>query len=79
MGSVINIYVETFLKDCGNDKDFFWEFHNLDHLNWRSVDYLTFHHRPKWHDNKQQYAVNDIVIIQEDNKPSMLWPLAGTN
>ena len=42
-----------------------------------SVDYLTtLQHRPKWHDNKQQHAVNDIVIIKEDNTPAMLWPLA---
>ena len=42
-----------------------------------SVDYLTtLQHRPKWQDNKQQHAVNDIVIIKEDNTPPMLWPLA---
>ena len=42
-----------------------------------SVGYLTtLQHRPKWHDNKQQYAVNDIVIINEANTPAMLWPLA---
>ncbi|XP_075250898.1 uncharacterized protein LOC142343097 [Convolutriloba macropyga] len=42
-----------------------------------SVDYLTtLQHRPKWHDNKQQYAVNNIVFIKEDNTPPMLWPLA---
>ena len=44
--------------------------------NW-SVDYLTtLPCRPKWHDSKQQYAVNDIVIIKEDNTPPMLCPLA---
>ena len=42
-----------------------------------SVDYLTtLQHRRKWHINKQLYAVNDIVIIKEDNTPPMLWPLA---
>ena len=42
-----------------------------------SLDYLTtLLHRPKWHDNKQQHAVNDIVIIKEDNTPAVLWPLA---
>ena len=42
-----------------------------------SVDYLTtLQHRPKWQDNKQQHAVNDIVIIKEENTPPMLWPLA---
>ena len=42
-----------------------------------SVDYLTtLQHRPKWQDNKQQHAVNDIVIIKEVNTPPMLWPLA---
>ena len=42
-----------------------------------SVDYLTtLQHRPKWKDNKQHYAVNDVFIIKEDNTPPMLWPLA---
>ena len=42
-----------------------------------SVDYLTtLQHRPKWHNNKQQCTVNDIVIIKEDSTPPMLWPLA---
>ena len=36
----------------------------------------TLQHRQNWHDNKQQYAVNDIVIINKDNTPPMLWPLA---
>ena len=41
------------------------------------MDYLTtLQHRPKWQDNKQQHAVNDIVIIKEDNTPPMLCPLA---
>ena len=44
-----------------------------------SVDYLTTpqhrQHRPQWHDNKQKHAVNDIVIIKEDNTPAMIWPL----
>ena len=42
-----------------------------------SVDFLTtLQHRPKWHDNKQQHAVNELVIIKEDNTPAMLWQLA---
>ena len=42
-----------------------------------SVDYLTtLQHRPKWHNNKQQHLVNDIVIIKEDNTPPTLRPLA---
>ena len=42
-----------------------------------SVDYwTTLQYRPKLQDNKQQYAVNDIVMIKEHNTPPMLWPLA---
>ena len=57
----------------------FKSINNLVRQFWKkwSVDYLTtIRHRPKWQDNKQQYAVNDIVIIKEDNTPPMLWPLA---
>ena len=43
-----------------------------------SVEYLTtLQHRPKWHDNEQIFAINDIAIIKEDSTPPMLWPLSG--
>ena len=42
-----------------------------------AVGYLTtLQHPPKWHDNKQQCTVNDIVIIKEHNTSPMQLPLA---
>ena len=31
LGSRNKIHEENFLQDCGDNKDVFWEFHNLDH------------------------------------------------
>ena len=42
-----------------------------------SVKYLSsFQQRNKWRTENVQPAVDDIVIIKEDNTPPMCWPLA---
>ena len=41
-----------------------------------SVDYLAaLQQRPKWHENKPQYVVNDIALIIEDNTEPFFRPL----
>ena len=58
-------------KSSNNIVTEFWKKWTLDYL-------TTLQHRPKWHNNKQQYAFNDIVIIKKDITPPMLWLLART-
>ena len=42
-----------------------------------SVEYLSsMHKRNKWRTENVQPAVDDIVIIKEDNTRPMCWPLA---
>ena len=42
-----------------------------------SVEYLSsLQQRNKWRTENVQPAVDDIVIIKEDNTPPMCWPLA---
>ena len=43
---------------------------------WSVEDLSSLQQRNKWRTENVQPAVNDIVIIKEDNTPPMCWPLA---
>ena len=79
IGRPLTVLPESSQEDNRTLKRRFKSINNIVRPFWKkwSVDYLTtLQHRPKWQDNKQQYAANDIVVIKEDNTPPMLWPLA---
>lgn len=42
-----------------------------------SVEYLNrLQNRPKWFRPTRNFALNDLVLLKEDNTPPLIWPLA---
>lgn len=67
----------------------FTKYDNHGKRRWRQVQYLTdvfwrrwvreylpsLQERQKWHKKQRNFAVDDIVLVYDDNKPRNSWPL----
>lgn len=80
IGNALTMYPETdvcnvpqnrlkFWQQCTQLKQSFWKLWHKQYLN-------ILQNRPKWRTESCNIKVGSLVIIKEDNLPSMCWPMA---
>ncbi|GFV82576.1 DUF5641 domain-containing protein [Trichonephila clavipes] len=83
IGRSITSIVEPDLTNLNENRLDNWQkITKIIQLIWKrwSVDYLnSLQHRNKWHFEKKNAKIGDMVIIKEDNLPSCQWSLGRIN
>ncbi|GFU96983.1 DUF5641 domain-containing protein [Trichonephila clavipes] len=83
IGRSITSIVEPDLTNLNENRLVNWQkITKIFHLIWKrwSVDYLnSLQQRNKWHFEKRDAKIGDMVIIKEDNLPSCQWSLGRIN
>lgn len=80
IGSSLTSFPEKSLQTTNPNRLSMWK--NITRIQqsfWKrwSVEYLNqLQNRPKWHVQKQNIKVDDLVLIKEDNVPPLKWPRA---